>query len=81
MTTTQLPQPVLALYGDQLETDVWNLHQGRVISVRHHTGAEGGRPWLPFDLRPSSGKRAPLTIRPACGKCNACRRDFPCTVI
>jgi len=26
-----------------------------------------------------STTKTPLVIRPACGKCSACKRDFPCT--
>lgn len=46
--------PVLAVYGDQTVTEVWNLLQGDVVG-RHVTliGEDTARPWLPIELRPA----------------------------
>ena len=46
-----LLQPILALYGDQVVSEVWNLPADAVVS-RLPAADHGFRPSLPLDLRP-----------------------------
>ena len=46
----RLPQPILALYGDQVVSEIWQSPAGVVVS-RRPAADHGYRPSLPLELR------------------------------